>query len=51
MLKKKYLLREYITNEERVSDLIKVTYKSILGAAREPDYTYNRRYSARHPYF
>lgn len=31
MLKKIYMLGEYTTNEERINNLIKVTYKSILG--------------------
>ena len=48
---KKYLLREYMTNEERINNLSKVTYKSILGAGKEPDYTYNMKYRAKHLYF
>ena len=47
----KNLLGEYTTNEERISNLIKVTYKLILGAGKELSYTYSIRYSAKYPYF
>lgn len=48
---KKYLLREYMKNEKRISNSIKVTYKSIRGTGKEPDYIYNMKYRAKHPYF
>lgn len=48
---KKNLPGEYKTNEERISNLIKVTYKLILGAGKELSYTYSIRYSAKYPYF
>ena len=48
---KKYWLREYMRNEKRISNLTKVTYKSIPGTGKYPDYTYNMKYRAKHPYF